>query len=268
MSDPTGGYRDFDFAVEFYDYQLWSQMMGDIDFYVDLARSLGDSALELASGTGRVLLPIARAGISVTGLDLSDPMLSRCREKLAEEPPEVQQRVTLVHGDMRRFDLGRTFPLVFIAFRSFQALLTVEDQMACLSCALRHLQPEGRFVLNLFNPWLELLVNQAEDEEFGEMPPMTLPDGRRVVTRQRSYNRDFFRQTFEADIIHRVTHPDGRKERLVQSFPMRWLYRFEAEHLLYRCGFEVLSVYADFKKREVGSINPGELIFVCKPAVR
>ncbi len=266
MSDPSGGYIKYDFAVELYDFHLWSQMMGDVEFYVDFAHSLGDSALEIASGTGRVLLPMAREGIKVTGLDLSELMLARCRDKLAEEPPEVQERVTLVHGDMRQFDLGQTFPLVFIPFRSFQTLLTVEDQVACLSCARRHVQPDGRFVINLFNPWMELLVNQPEDEEFGELPPMVLPDGRRVVARQRNYNRDFFRQTFEADIIYRVTHPDGSKERLVQSYPMRWLYRFEAEHLLHRCGFEVLSIYADFKEKEFGSLDPGELIFICRPA--
>ena len=66
-----------------------------------------------------------------------------------------------------------------------------------------------------------------------------------------------------------VTHPDGRQERGVHAFPMRWLYRFEAEHLLVRCGFEVEHLYADYDKSEYGSKYPGELIFVArKPRAR
>ncbi|MBD3331572.1 methyltransferase domain-containing protein [candidate division GN15 bacterium] len=266
MSDPTGGYRDFPFAVEFYDYLFGHNAMDDVDFYVDLARSCGDTALELGSGTGRVLFPMARSGISVTGLDLSKLMLARCEEKLAEEPPEVQNRIELVHGDMRQFYLGRKFPFVYIPFRSFQALLTVEDQIQCLTSVRQHLEADGRFVMSLFNPSMELLVTQPETEEFGAEPAVILPDERRIVLKHRNFNRDLFRQTFDADLIYLVTHPNGDRERLVQRLTLRWLYRYEAEHLLYRCGFEVLSVYADFKKKEFGAVDPGELIFICKPA--
>jgi hypothetical protein len=59
-------------------------------------------------------------------------------------------------------------------------------------------------------------------------------------------------------------HPDGREERLVHAFPMRYLFRFEAEHLLARCGFAVESIYADYDKTPYGSKYPGELIFVAK----
>ena len=59
-----------------------------------------------------------------------------------------------------------------------------------------------------------------------------------------------------------MTHPDGRTERLVHSFPMRYLFRFEAEHLLARCGFEVEALYADYDRSPYGSKYPGELIFV------
>ena len=66
----------------------------------------------------------------------------------------------------------------------------------------------------------------------------------------------------DVELIYYVTHPDGRQERLVHSFPMRYLFRFEAEHLLARCGFEVEALYADYDKSPYGSQYPGELIFV------
>ena len=66
------------------------------------------------------------------------------------------------------------------------------------------------------------------------------------------------------ELVYYVTHPDGREERLVHSFPMRYLFRFEAEHLLVRSGFEVAHVYAGFDKSLYGSTYPGELIFVAR----
>jgi hypothetical protein len=68
------------------------------------------------------------------------------------------------------------------------------------------------------------------------------------------------------ELIYYVTHPDGREERLVHAFPMRYLFRFEAEHLLVRCGFAVEALYAGFDRSPYGSAYPGELIFVARAA--
>ena len=76
--------------------------------------------------------------------------------------------------------------------------------------------------------------------------------------------RDYFSQVQDTELIYYVTHPDGRQERLVHAFPMRYLFRFEAEHLLARCGFEVEALYADYDKSPYGSKYPGELIFVAR----
>jgi hypothetical protein len=91
-----------------------------------------------------------------------------------------------------------------------------------------------------------------------------MPDGRKVLRRLHVLARDFFRQTQDMEFIHRVTYPDGREERLVQRFTMRYLFRYEAEHLLVRSGYEVENVYADFDKSPFGSKYPGELIFVTR----
>ena len=91
-----------------------------------------------------------------------------------------------------------------------------------------------------------------------------MPDGRRVIRRFRIASRDWFNQIQHSEMIYYVTHPDGRQERLVHAFPMRHLFRFEAEHLLARCGYQVEALYADYEKRPYGSRYPGELIFVAR----
>ncbi|MFQ5342495.1 MAG: class I SAM-dependent methyltransferase, partial [Anaerolineae bacterium] len=196
--------------------------------------------------------------------DLSESMLSVCREKLSRESEEVQSRVQLVYADMRQFDLGREFALATIPFRPFQHLITVEDQLACLNSIRRHLVAGGRLVLDLFNPSLPFLVDEQRLEEVGDEPEFTMPDGRKVVRRHRIASRDLFNQVQEAELIYYVTHPDGREERLVHDFPMRYLFRFEAEHLLARAGFQVEELYADYDRSPYGSKYPGELIFIAR----
>ena len=100
--------------------------------------------------------------------------------------------------------------------------------------------------------------------EAGDEPEFSTPDGRRVVRRHKIVAHDRFNQVNQAELIYYVTHPDGREERLVHAFPMRYLFRYEAEHLLARCGFEVEHLYAGCDKSAYGSRYPGELIFVAR----
>ncbi len=215
-------------------------------------------------GTGRVLLSTARAGFTITGLDSSAFMLEVCRRKLAAEPPEVKARVTLVEGDMRDFQLGQEFRLVTLPFRPFQHLLTVEEQRACLGCIHRHLGVGGRVAIDVFNPDLSLLVDDRFLAESQEEPEFTMPDGRRVVRRHRVLARNHQEQWQDLELIYYVWHPDGREERLVHPFRMRYFFRFELEHLLSRAGFEVAAVYSDYDRSPYGAKYPGELIIVAR----
>ena len=264
MADGAGGYMEYAFTAEYYDYVIPYRERNDVAFFLEMSRACGGPVLEIGSGTGRVLIPTARAGFDIVGLDLSPSMLAICRERLAAEPETVQARAQLVEGDMRDFDLGKQFSLVTIPFRPFQHLTTVSDQIACLTTIRRHLKPGGKLILDLFNPSLAFLVDDARLEEFGDEPEITMPDGRKVRRTTRIAGRDLINQVQDSELIYNITHPDGREERLVHAFPMRYLFRFEAEHLLARCGFEIEALYADYDKNPYGSTYPGELIFVAK----
>ncbi len=260
----SGGYEEYAFIAEYYDHVVPYRNRADISFYVEAAKASGGPVLELGCGTGRVLIPIARSGIQIVGIDLSHHMLQVCHDRLQNEPQEVRARVQIFEADMRDFNLDRSFSLVTTPFRPFQHLITVEDQISCLECVNRHLVEGGRLILDIFNPSLESLTRDNLGEEFGEEPRFDMPDGRQVVRRHKVVERDLHNQINQAELIYYVTHPDGREERLVHSFPMRYLFRFEAQHLLERCGFEIVNVYADFDKNPYGSKYPGELIFVAK----
>lgn len=236
----------------------------DVDFYVAEALGARGPVLELGCGTGRVLIPTARAGVEVTGLDASPSMLAECRNRLAQEAEAVRTRVHLVQGDMRRFDLGRKYALVTLPFRPFQHLLTVEDQLACLAAIQSHLHPAGRVILDLFNPSLEALTDPNVGQETGDEPEFTSRDGRRVVRKYRIVSRDRARQVNSTELVYYITYPDGRQERAVHAFDFRYLFRFEAEHLLARAGFEVQAVYSDYNRSPFGSSYPGELILVAR----
>jgi len=262
--DHAGGYEDYAFIADLYDHVVPYRDRADVSFFVEAAQESGGPVLEIGCGTGRILIPTARAGIEIVGLDLSPHMLAVCRERLLKEPEDVRSRVQLVQADMHHFWLGQAFKLVTTPFRPFQHLTTVDDQLSCLECIHRHLVKGGRLVLDIFNPSLEALTRDDGGQERGDEPEFTTPDGRRVVRRDRIVSRDLFNQISYVELVYYVTHPDGREERLVHSFPMRHLFRFEAEHLLARCGFEVEQVYADYDKSPYGSKYPGELILVAR----
>ena len=92
-------------SADFYDYIPVYEGRNDIDYYVDLAEKIGGPVLELGCGTGRVLVPVARTGCEITGLDPSPAMLDICRKRLKEEDSDLRKRVTLIEGDMRDFNL-------------------------------------------------------------------------------------------------------------------------------------------------------------------
>jgi SAM-dependent methyltransferase len=251
-----------DFMPEFYDALPFYNERRDAEFYLNAARQQGEPVLELGCGAGRVLLPIARAGIRITGFDLSQPMLEKLRAKLTAEPGEVRARVELIHGDMTRLDLGRKFHLITMPFRPFQHLLTVEDQIACLQGVERHLAPGGRLVFDFFQVDPRGMFDPAFQKE-GAPKSFDLPDGRHVERTERIAAFHRATQINDIELIHHVTHPDGRIERLVYAFPMRYFFRYEVEHLLARCSLRVAALYGDCDGSPLGDTSP-DMIFVAE----
>jgi SAM-dependent methyltransferase len=253
-------YDAFPDLPELYDSVPIYAARGDVQFYIDEARDAGGSVLEIGCGTGRVLLPIARSGHTITGVDASPQMLERCRSKLRAEPGPVQSRVALYEGDARAFDLGRQFDLVIAPFRVMQHMTTIEDQVGFLSSAARHLAPGGRLAFDVFNPNFAILVSAGGMEEREDTPETTLPHGRRFRRAGRVSRVRWIDQVSEIELIYYITGQAGGAERRVQSFDMRWFLRAELVNLLARSGFQVRSIYGDFDRSQLTDKSPEQIV--------
>jgi len=224
---------------------------GDVDFFVQQALGSGGPVLELACGTGRISWAIAAAGVRITGLDRSPEMLRVAESKRQAAGAAATERARFVSGDMTAFDLGQRFPLIICPFRSFQMLLTVEEERDCLGAVYRHLEGGGRFIVPLFDPRLEYLVPGGvaarTSMRIGE--PVRHPvTGNDVVVDAMERENDPLTQTFVERWRFREMGAGGRVLREEwETLPMRWIYRYEMRYLLELSGFDVEAEYSDYE---------------------
>jgi SAM-dependent methyltransferase len=208
-----------------------------IEFWIAQARKAGGSVLELACGTGRIAIPLAQAGLAVTGIDRSAAMLDEAKRKSAAAGANVDWRL----ADMRDFRLGRKFPLVILAYNALCHLLTLEDFEACARCVRRHLAPGGQFIVDVFVPSLKILqLAPSKRARFGRYKS---PDGRGevVITASLDYQADT--QISRNKTL--TTYP-GRRRQVVGEFPMRMYFPQELDALLKYNGFRIVHKFGDF----------------------
>lgn len=139
----TEGDFYYDLVARGYDHYLADVDFGDLTFFRDIIVQDGRSALELACGTGRLLLPLCRGGLDVHGLDSSPEMLALCREKAVTEDVTVR----LYEQPMQDFRLPVPFGTIFCAVGSFSLLVDDDDVTSAIAACRRHLIPSGQLVL-------------------------------------------------------------------------------------------------------------------------
>ena len=247
----TGGYDDAPDLAWLYDHVPAYVARRDVEFYVGEAKRSGaGGVLELGCGTGRVLLPIARAGHRITGVDASPAMLARCEAKLGAEPEDVRARVRLHRADIRVLEGVEALASLAVApFRVLQHLTTIADQMLFVAGVARHLAPGGRFAFDVFNPsFATMLSDRSEESE--DTPELRLPDGRRMRRTVRVPRVRWVEQTSEIEIAYYLRDGDA-VSRIAQAFEMRWYLPAELEHLLARAGFVIEGIYGDFDGSEL-----------------
>ena len=257
---------EYDAYAEFYD-TLYADYEVDIPFYVAEARRAGSPVLELACGTGRVAIRVAQAGVEVVGIDSSPAMLERFRARLSRLPPVVQECITLIEADMSDFDLGaERFNLIYCPFRAFLHLLTVEDQLAALQTVRHHLKPGGCFALNFFHPSLTIIADSIATlgSPVRRTREFTNPDTGHKLIMHLTSQHDVVEQIIREYRICDEIDAHGRVvERSYKPLTLRWIYRYEFEHLLARCGFEVEALYGTFDRQSFAH-GHGELIWIAR----
>jgi SAM-dependent methyltransferase len=230
-----------------------------LDFYVALAREASGPVLDIACGTGRILLPCMQAGVDIEGLDLFEPMLKTLRTKAAllGLAPRLHQ------ADMSDFSLPRRYRLIMIPFNAFIHNMTQEAQIRCLHLCCEHLLPGGKLTFDTFFPTLEIIGAPASTRVLeGEFPhpqtglPIRLYDTRtfdRVAQVQHSIN--------EIELLA----ADGRVETVHRSeVSSRYIYKQEMALLLRIAGFARWEICGGLDGRPLLSENDGMVVTAWK----
>jgi SAM-dependent methyltransferase len=189
----------------------------------------GGRVLEFAIGTGRVAVPLAERGVSVTGIELSHPMLDQLRTKVDEAT------IPVIVGDMATATAPGRYALVYLVYNTISNLLTQAEQVSCFRNAARHLDPGGRFVIELEVPGLRSLPPGQDAVVFHNEPGYIGLD------------------TFDVVRQHLVSHhfrfDDSRSARLYRS-PHRYIWPAELDLMAELAGFELETRHADWTKAE------------------
>ncbi|MGW4467566.1 class I SAM-dependent methyltransferase [Micromonospora sp. NPDC004704] len=191
-----------------------------------LAELAGDGkALEFAIGTGRVAVPLAERGVSVTGIELSSPMIEQLRTKADEAA------IPVIVGDMATTVAPGRYTLVYLVYNTISNLLTQAEQVACFRNAARHLSPGGRFVIELWVPELRKLPPGAPAMVWHSEPGYIGLDTYDVLRQQV--------------VSHHFTFDDTRQARLTRS-PHRYIWPSELDLMAELAGFELETRHGDW----------------------
>lgn len=251
-------------SAKYYDGAYLSMKdLVDAPFYLELAKESGGPVLEIGCGTGRVLLPIARNGIEIHGVDNSAPMLDLLKEKLAREGDSVRARVSLQAGDMRNFRLNRQFPLVTIPFRPLQHMFTVEDQVKALTSAAAHVAKDGLLVFDVFYPKFDRLpLHMGEEQLEAEWSPAP---GTLIRRYYRKDAIDKINQNFTLTFLFR-TYRDGQLVlEEAETLKMSYYTYPHMRALFLLTGLETVAEYGSFNKGPLDN-NAEEMIFLLRRA--
>ncbi|NLC16229.1 MAG: methyltransferase domain-containing protein [Firmicutes bacterium] len=248
------------FFAEFYD--ILHAGLTDVDSYLEFARRFGPDILELGCGTGRILIPLARAGFRITGIDCSDHMIARCQAKLSLEDESVRSRVNIVRQDVTGFELENRFNLIIAPCNMLNHFPDHKVLIAMLRCVKRHLRPQGVFILDNSIPDIPYMVDVNRVERIAVFEhPLT---GTKLVHRFTA-TYDFVSQ-LEHTAVHLEEYDDTDKLLRKAAYSTTMTYHFprELRAMLEAAGLEVFHEQGSL--HEDCPIGPGstEMVFFAR----
>ncbi|RPI17946.1 MAG: class I SAM-dependent methyltransferase [Ignavibacteriae bacterium] len=241
-----------DVMVNFYDI-IHTDYNVDKKFYLDKILNAGGPVLEIGCGTGRIFCDALKEGADIYGIDQSELMLKKLKEKI-----DFNEYCRVQVIDALDYISEKKFKLIIAPFRMFMHILTVKDQLKFLKNVYENLADDGEYVFNIFNPDPERI--KTGDKENLRYEAEYLPG--RIFKFYDMSQPDLLNQCqlvtfrFEWD-------DNGEMKEDIMYFPMRYMFRFEIQHLCERAGFRKVNIYRDFDYNELnGEIK--EFVVICK----
>ena len=253
----------YDLIAHYYDL-THDSLTDDVAFVLALAREADGPVLELGCGSGRLLLPLARAGFNVTGVDNSPVMLARARERIAAEDTAVRQRLALVLGDMTALALPEEaqFALAIIPYNTLLHLDS-DQTAAALRGVRRVLRKNGRLFIDLINPIA--VANTPNDQAVTLEAVFTDPATGQTVLQMAANHLDEASQTLHITWIYDASPPEGGPvHRTVAQGAYHYLYPHQLELLLHENGFRLHSFTGSYEGDPFGE-DSERLLLVAQP---
>jgi SAM-dependent methyltransferase len=221
--------------AEWYDDWL-KERTDDRDYYSGFFSGFDGRVLELACGTGRLLIPIAASGVAIHGLDSSEDML----EVLERKASSLNIKgIQLYNQLMEDFSLPTEYDAIFVASGSFQLLTSSESAINSLKCIRNHLSDDGFCLTDIFVPWHDIIVQKRDS--YHVTRDVVRPDGKRSIVLER----------FEIDIPGQIKRGTYRYEFydqkhltdcITDDLSIRWYWKDEFLRLLSSAGFSRIDV--------------------------
>jgi SAM-dependent methyltransferase len=253
-ADPRGSRALYE-RPRYYDH-AFRRHRADIAFYRALAALSGGPVLELGAGTGRITLPLLRAGASVTAVDRSRAMLDRAAERALRLPSAARERLTLVQADLRCLRLRKRFALVLAPFNLFMHLYTRRDVEAALQRVAAHLSARGRFALDVLMP--DLGVLRRDPARLYRCRPVFDPSDQHHYAYAESFAYDPVTQVQEVQMqFQRLDKPEVER---TTPLSLRFYFPQELLSLLHYNGFQVIEHYGDFERAEPDAASEHQVI--------
>lgn len=232
----------------------------EIAWYRRFASQAEGPILELACGTGRLLVILAKAGYEIEGVDLSPAMLGMAKERVSQLPPRLQRRIRLHLADMSNFQLKRKFGLCFIADNSFQEIKLPEQRIGCLKSVYNHLRSDGSFLVTVRRFDSAKYIHGKVESPWSE--PIPHPVTGDMVRRKIELRLDEGRKLVYGVMLYRTERIDGKGD--VEECPIEFPVMLEDDYisLFSTAGFST-ACFGGYEERRANE-RDNYLCFVCK----
>ncbi|MAJ45061.1 MAG: hypothetical protein CMF96_10010 [Candidatus Marinimicrobia bacterium] len=198
----------------------------------------GNEVLELASGTGRVSIPLLKEGLNITGIDLSK---SFCDYALKQSSNHGFDNAKFIHGNITKFNLKKRFDIIIIAYNSLLHLLKNEQVEACFKCVKNHLKANGKFYIDIYMP-SPLHYYRPENLRYSTIEYFDSQINEEVTIEEtNNYDPDK-----EINQLTWYYSSKTKKDFLISQFSTRMYWPDTMNRMLIEAGFEILNLWGDY----------------------